>query len=57
MVKDLFQQQLQQLRHKLLQAFKNDVSGCIADKTEPFARATDRCLEATDVCQLCLARS
>lgn len=42
MVKDLFQQQLQQLRSKLIQAFKNDVSGCIADKTGSFAEATDR---------------
>ena len=42
MVKDLFQQQLLQLRSKLIQAFKNDVSGCIADKIETFADATQR---------------
>lgn len=42
MVKELFEQQLLQLRSKLIQAFKNDVSGCIADKIESFADATQR---------------
>lgn len=42
MVKQLFEQQLMQLKSKLLQAFKNDVSGCIADKIESFADATHR---------------
>lgn len=42
MVREVFQQQLQHLHKKLLQAFKGDLGGSIADKTQPFAQAAER---------------
>ena len=42
MVREVFQQQLQRLHKKLLQAFKSDLGGSIMDKTQPFAEAADR---------------
>ena len=42
MVRDLFQQQLEHLYSKLMQAFKSDLAGSIMDKTLPFAQAAER---------------
>lgn len=53
MVKDLFQQQLTHLHHKLMQAFKSDLGGSIMDKTQPFAQAAQRQADR-DACCPCL---
>lgn len=42
MVRELFQQQLTHLHHKLMQVFKGDLGGSIMDKTQPFAQAADK---------------
>ena len=42
LVREVFQIQLDHLHTKLLAAFKSDLGGSIADKTQPFGQAVQR---------------